>query len=116
MQRVHRLEWAKHHGPIPPGMCVLHRCDNPPCYEIAHLFIGTQQDNVADRDAKGRTSRVSRSQGELHGLSRLSEGAVRSIRAEYAAGALQRQIAVKYGISQPHVSEIVRGIKWRHLT
>jgi hypothetical protein len=54
LQYVHRVEWAKHYGPIPEGMKVCHRCDNPPCYRIEHLFLGTQADNLADMHAKGR--------------------------------------------------------------
>jgi len=53
--RVHRKAWADVHGPIPPGMFVLHRCDNPPCYNINHLFLGTAQDNSDDCKAKGRS-------------------------------------------------------------
>lgn len=51
---AHRAEWEKHHGPIPDGMKVCHHCDNPPCYRIDHLFLGTQADNMADMHAKGR--------------------------------------------------------------
>ncbi len=53
--RAHRLAYEAAHGPILPGFCVLHRCDTPACVNPAHLFLGTQLDNVADRDAKGRT-------------------------------------------------------------
>jgi hypothetical protein len=51
---AHRAAWEEANGPIPPGMFVLHRCDNPPCREPRHLFIGTQRDNMRDMVAKGR--------------------------------------------------------------
>lgn len=56
--RVHRLIWTLLKGPIPPGAKVCHRCDNPPCSEIAHLFLGTQLDNIRDMYAKGREPRT----------------------------------------------------------
>jgi hypothetical protein len=53
-------------GPVPPGMLVLHHCDNPPCCNPTHLFIGTQLDNVHDRDAKGRAAQGDASGARLH--------------------------------------------------
>lgn len=52
--RTHRVSWAIHNGPVPVGMDVLHRCDNPPCCNPAHLFLGTDADNMNDMAAKGR--------------------------------------------------------------
>jgi hypothetical protein len=54
MVKAHRLSYEKTKGPIPDGMFVLHRCDNPPCVRPSHLFIGTHFDNMQDRARKGR--------------------------------------------------------------
>lgn len=54
MQSVHRLVWTLHHGPIPPGLVVMHGCDNPACVDLDHLLLGTQRANVLDRERKGR--------------------------------------------------------------
>jgi hypothetical protein len=54
VKQVHRVAWELTYGPIPEGTSVLHSCDNPPCYNPTHLFLGTQADNVADMTAKGR--------------------------------------------------------------
>ena len=53
--RSHRWAWEKFFGPIPAGLMVCHRCDNPPCINPLHLFLGTCKDNLADMSRKGRS-------------------------------------------------------------
>jgi len=96
-------------GPIPDGMQVLHRCDNPPCCNPAHLFLGTQADNIADMIAKRRGGAVS---GEAHYRAKLTADQVSAIRARYAAGETQVALAREFGVSQTNISRIVRGTTW----
>lgn len=65
---AHRVAWTIANGPIPPGLCVLHHCDNPPCVEVGpgHLFLGTKAENNTDRSVKGRSATGDGSGARLH--------------------------------------------------
>ncbi len=104
---AHRASWLLHNGPIAPGLHVLHRCDVRLCVNPAHLFLGTNADNVADKVAKGRTAR-----GESH-ATRLAPSDIREIRA--ATGTI-RQIGARFGVAYSHVARIRRGEIWRSVS
>jgi len=61
MKLSHRISWWVHFGPIPKGLQVHHHCDNPPCSNPSHLWIGTQSDNIRDCSEKGRLITVGKS-------------------------------------------------------
>jgi hypothetical protein len=108
---AHRMAYELASGaPPPPDLHVCHRCDNPPCVNPAHLFLGTAKVNQDDKNAKGRGN-----QGERHGLSRLTNEVVLTIRAEYAAGARKVDLARKHGLRPPHVLKIVTRQSWKHI-
>ena len=110
---AHRLSYACFRRAVPAGCCVLHICDNPKCINPAHLFLGSQAENVADCTAKGRWARSRPSQrGELNAQAKLKRCDVEAIRELANQGIPQRRIARRYGISQSQVSNIRRGAKW----
>ena len=109
--RTHRLSWEINNGPIPEGMCVLHKCDNPPCVRPDHSFLGTLSDNTNDAARKGRMPR-----GESHPNTILTEVKINEIKEFIKSGLTQRVVADKYGISSSTVSNVIRGKTWKHVT
>ena len=111
---AHRVSYRMHVGPIPSGMFVCHICDVPCCVNPAHLFLGTQTDNMADMRAKGRSATGDRNgsrthpesypKGENKSQAKLTNQQVLEIRA--AVGATRRQLSEKYGIGQTYVSKV----------
>jgi hypothetical protein len=98
---AHRVAWIRANGPIPAGMQVCHRCDNPSCVRLDHLFLGTAQENAQDMARKGRTG---------HGT--LSPTEVQEIRELCASGLSQSVVGDAYGVDQTQVSHIARGTEW----
>ena len=108
---AHRVSHALFVGPV-DGLQVLHKCDNPSCVNPAHLFLGTNADNVADKVAKGRQSCL---KGENGGNVKLKTQDVLSIRSMYSAGVSDRELASRYGVSRHHVWAIATRKAWRHV-
>lgn len=111
---AHRVAWKLTRGEIPPGRCVLHRCDNPPCVNPAHLFLGTQADNLADMDRKGRRVN-SPHPGERNGLAKLTEMRVRLIRHLRAKGSTQPALARAFNVTTSTVHDLETRRTWRHV-
>lgn len=105
---AHRMSFRLANGDIPDAQHVLHRCDNPRCVNPAHLFLGTNDENVADMVAKKRHAR-----GEGHGNAKLTAEQVREIRELHAGGDSQVSLGRRFGVSQPAVCYVVRGVNWR---
>lgn len=110
--KAHRVACELTRGPIPAGMSVLHKCDNPPCCNPSHLFFGTKKDNTRDMLAKGRGSPPPRRSGAEHPSAKLDEASARKIIADQRS---HRAIASEYGISSMTVFRLKNGKTWKNL-
>lgn len=105
---AHRVSYAAFVGPIPPGLNVLHACDNPSCVNPDHLHLGTHEDNVKERVLHNRSARGSRIR-----QSRLTEDQVREIRKMYALTlCTQKWLATRYGVKQNTISAVITRKTW----
>lgn len=109
---AHRAAWIYANGPIPDGQLICHSCDNPPCCNPGHLFLGTPKDNLDDMRRKRRERFV---RGEEQGQSRLTRAQVPEIRRRVADGETQRRVAADYAVSQSRISRIVNREQWAWL-
>lgn len=108
---AHRVAWELQCGPITDGLYVCHKCDVPGCVRGSHLFLGTHQDNMADMVSKGRSHL-----GEAHGIAKMTNEKVISMRAKYATGQYsQHKLAEEFGIHVMTVNSIVRRKTWKHI-
>jgi len=121
--------WVYEHtnGPIPDNLLVCHRCDNPPCVNPSHLFLGTRDDNLRDMMNKGRDRhpcgpdhgmrlRPDRTpKGVRNGRAKLTEVEVLAIREAHEAGRSQRAVARDFGVRPETVGHIVRRKTWTHI-
>lgn len=109
---AHRFCYTVTHGPIPDGMWVLHRCDNPSCCNPSHLFLGTPQDNSDDMVAKGR-GRGGIHLGERNANAKLTAEQVQEIRQLRAAGATLKSLGAQFGVHLATIGKISSNATWR---
>lgn len=105
---AHRLAFALHHDmPVKFEEFVLHKCDNPPCINPDHLYLGTQKDNMADKVERARQNR-----GETHYAKKFTESDIRKIRKDTRT---EKRIAADYGVTGPTIGKIRRHERWVHV-
>ena len=104
---AHVLQWKRFNGPIPSGGYVCHKCDVPACVEPTHLFLGTLRINMADKVAKRRHAF-----GERSPMAKLTAADIPLIRVDTRC---QGDIAKEYGVTKGLISQVKRGVIWRHV-
>lgn len=110
---AHRYAYQRAHGSIPAGLFVLHRCDNPRCVAPAHLFAGTQKDNMIDCSRKGRVNRTIEARMEDHPQAKITEAIAVETRSLHAKGVRQCDIAARFGVSKYIISRVVLNKTWK---
>jgi hypothetical protein len=114
-RKAHRVAYEISVGPIPKGMQVCHRCDNPACFRPSHLWAGSNADNSHDRELKGRGKRVNLPHGIRHHSAKLTEDQVREIRELVAQGWTHRALGARLGVSHRTIGGVAVGKKWKYL-
>lgn len=110
-RQAHRVAWILANGPIPDGLVVMHACDNRRCINLAHLSLGTHDENMVDM---ARKHRVVTRPGASHPAAKLTAEQVATIRTEYASGtASQAHLAARFGVSKTLIHNIVNGLAWK---
>lgn len=106
---ANRIFWEHNHGPIPKGLCILHKCDNPSCVNESHIYLGTKKQNADDMFERGRVTR----KHESNGRHRLTKCQVDEIRKTFVRkyGAIA-ELARKYDVSHGAMSWIVNKRSW----
>jgi hypothetical protein len=109
---AHRASWELHNGPVPAGLLVLHKCDNPGCVNPTHLFLGTDGDNSDDKWAKNRGVAPS---GELNGYSKLTCDDVREIRLTVLTRGTVKALAKQFNVHRSAIWKVRTREVWTHI-
>lgn len=109
--RAHRFSWELVNGPIPRGLCALHKCDVRACVNPDHIFLGTMQDNSTDMVQKGRHRPVFIS-GEDSVSARLNAQQVLAIRNDKRSA---EKLSPEYGVCPSTIRAVRRRETWRHI-
>ena len=110
LEYAHRVSYQIHNGKIPPGMHVLHSCDDPGCVNPEHLHLGTNADNIREKVERGRCAK-----GEKSPKSKLKTKDVIKIRDKHKAGSTIADLAREYSVGRTCISYIVNRINWKHI-
>lgn len=110
--KAHRLAWEYTRGPIPNGLHVLHACDRPLCCNPSHLRLGNHQENMDDKEARGRGNQP---RGADHHWAKLTEADVLEVRSLHGQGISKAAIARKYEVGFTTIKSIVDRKTWKHL-
>lgn len=108
--KPHRFIYSIMHGAIPEGMQVCHHCDNPPCCNPDHLFLGSHQDNMRDMHDKGRAAKHN---GENNARAILTNAGAKRIKTLLAEGKTPLEISVEYNVVQSTIGHIQAGRTWK---
>lgn len=109
---AHRFSYELHHGPIPPGMVVMHSCDTPKCVNPAHLSVGTYKDNMDDMDRKGRRV-IAALKGQECAQSKLNDDMVRWMRSQRAM--TPTEMGRHLGVDPNTVRAVLKRKTWKHV-
>jgi hypothetical protein len=109
--KAHRISYEINIGEIPDGMIICHKCDNPPCVNPNHLFLGTYQDNSDDKISKHRGKWLS---GEDNASHKLTQSQVEEIRRLYIPRIVStHKLAKQFGVDQQVIWSIVNYKTWK---
>jgi len=109
---AHRFSYRVFNGEIPIGLFVCHKCDNPKCINPKHLFLGTRQDNIDDRESKGRNKTKT---GEDSNLSKLNKTQVLLIRQLRQDGVPRKDIQKQLNIPYSQIKSILSYKSWKEI-